>query len=191
MKLHLLSLKYLLVIIILLLHVPVQAKVYRCVQDNGSVLYSDHECPVNKNITTSATTKTPVATESSSPADAKKSEFFSEKLWTPLSLNNLEPIFTIIKSFNFLKILPCFYTLMSIICFFAYKIDKRAALANTRRTPESRLHLYEFFGGWPGGLLAQKILRHKNRKPSYQIEFWLIVSINVIITGYILWLQHS
>jgi uncharacterized membrane protein YsdA (DUF1294 family) len=33
----------------------------------------------------------------------------------------------------------------------------------------------ELLGGWPGAFLAQRWLRHKCSKGSYQAVFWLIV----------------
>lgn len=40
-------------------------------------------------------------------------------------------------------------------------------------------------GGWPGALLAQQWLRHKSSKTSFQLQFWLMVLINVVA---VLWL---
>ena len=40
------------------------------------------------------------------------------------------------------------------------------------------LHLLELLGGWPGGLIAQQVLRHKTRKLSYQVIFWCIVALH-------------
>lgn len=53
--------------------------------------------------------------------------------------------------------------------------DKRRAMNGEWRTPESRLHLLELAGGWPGSFLAQRRYRHKVSKGSYQAMFWLIV----------------
>jgi uncharacterized membrane protein YsdA (DUF1294 family) len=78
------------------------------------------------------------------------------------------------------------YLLMSLICFVAYYRDKQCAIHGRSRTPEARLHLYELLGGWPGGLLAQRLIRHKNRKISYQLRFWSIVLLQVGITGFLL-----
>lgn len=50
------------------------------------------------------------------------------------------------------------------------------------------MHLYEVLGGWPGGLLAQRLIRHKNRKLSYQLVFWLIVLLHAALAGLLLWL---
>ncbi|MFZ6045616.1 DUF1294 domain-containing protein [Pseudomonas sp. CR3202] len=76
------------------------------------------------------------------------------------------------------------YLLMSLLCFVAYWRDKRFAVAGAQRIPESRLHLYELLGGWPGGLLAQRLIRHKNRKVAYQVRFWLIVAMHLGALGY-------
>jgi uncharacterized membrane protein YsdA (DUF1294 family)/cold shock CspA family protein len=57
----------------------------------------------------------------------------------------------------------------------AYAHDKRQAREKEWRVSEGRLHLLELLGGWPGAFLAQRRLRHKCSKPSYQVVFWLIV----------------
>jgi|GEM_PF-5532685 len=40
-------------------------------------------------------------------------------------------------------------------------------------------------GGWPGALLAQGMLRHKNRKASFQTTFWGAVVINLVALAWI------
>lgn len=77
------------------------------------------------------------------------------------------------------------YAALSIVTFFTYAWDKLAANRNWRRVPEANLHGLELLGGWPGGLIAQIVLRHKNRKRSYQLVFWLLVSANC---GALAWL---
>lgn len=56
-----------------------------------------------------------------------------------------------------------------------YARDKRLAREGAWRVAEARLHLLELLGGWPGAFLAQRRLRHKCSKGSYQFVFWLIV----------------
>lgn len=68
------------------------------------------------------------------------------------------------------------YVAASLISFGQYWHDKARALNGGRRTPEKSLHLVELLGGWPGALLAQQIFRHKTRKASYQLVFWMIVA---------------
>lgn len=64
---------------------------------------------------------------------------------------------------------------INFVTFIAYGIDKRAAINNNRRVPEAQLHTLEFLGGWIGAFAAQKIFRHKTKKKSYQIMFWLML----------------
>ena len=56
-----------------------------------------------------------------------------------------------------------------------YKQDKRSAQTGEWRTSESVLHAAEFVGGWPAAFLAQRILRHKCSKVTYQVSYWMIV----------------
>lgn len=72
-----------------------------------------------------------------------------------------------------------FYLVMSLLTFIDYAADKRAAVAGAWRTRERSLQVAALLGGWPGGVLAQQFVRHKNRKPSFQIIFWLAAMANV------------
>lgn len=67
------------------------------------------------------------------------------------------------------------YGIVSVLAFFLYWSDKRKARSDRWRTPENVLHAVEFAGGWPGALLAQQVFRHKTRKVSFQLVFWIIV----------------
>ena len=67
------------------------------------------------------------------------------------------------------------YVGMSVLSVVQYWRDKHNAQSREWRTPEKQLHAVELFGGWPGALLAQQLLRHKTQKTSYQAVFWLIV----------------
>ena len=73
-----------------------------------------------------------------------------------------------------------YYLVLSAFTFLLYSRDKRAAVAGTARTPERTLHVAALLGGWPGAVLAQQSLRHKNRKESFQIGFWLAALANVV-----------
>lgn len=71
-----------------------------------------------------------------------------------------------------------FYVGVSLVCALAYYADKKAAQLDRWRTPESTLLFLGLIGGWPGGLLAQQMLRHKTRKMSFRVQFWLTVILN-------------
>lgn len=64
---------------------------------------------------------------------------------------------------------------INLATYLTYAHDKRQAVAKGWRTPEATLHLMELFGGWAGAFFAQRRLRHKCSKVSYQFVFWLIV----------------
>lgn len=69
---------------------------------------------------------------------------------------------------------------MSLITYGVYSADKTAAQNEGWRTSESTLHLMSLVGGWPGALVAQVLLRHKTRKPSFLIGYWFTVTLNCI-----------
>lgn len=73
-------------------------------------------------------------------------------------------------------------SLLCLLTFMAYVFDKRAAQGDRQRVPETHLHLLELAGGWPGALLAQRVIRHKNRKRRYQAGFWVMVVLNLLAT---------
>jgi uncharacterized membrane protein YsdA (DUF1294 family) len=77
------------------------------------------------------------------------------------------------------------YGVASVICFIAYAADKAAAVERRRRVPERTLLLLGLACGWPGGLLAQRLLRHKTAKTSFQIAFWCCVVANLAAVGWL------
>lgn len=71
------------------------------------------------------------------------------------------------------------YSLLSVVTFFIYRSDKRRAQQGERRFSENSLQLFALLGGWPGGLLAQQLFRHKTRKVPFQLLFWFIVALHL------------
>lgn len=78
------------------------------------------------------------------------------------------------------------YLIASTLSLLLYAKDKAAARASRRRTPERTLHIIALAGGWPGAMLAQQWLRHKTRKRSFRIIFWITVGVNISVAGYLL-----
>lgn len=92
-------------------------------------------------------------------------------------------------SANFIPLL--IYVLMGVGTFLLYRVDKNRAIQGQWRIPESSLQLCALFGGWSGALLAQQYLRHKNRKVSFQLVFWLIVSVHLLVwSDWLVFKQH-
>lgn len=74
-----------------------------------------------------------------------------------------------------------FYGTMGVITYFAYSSDKSKAITEEYRTPETLLHILSLVGGWMGAIIAQQRFRHKTKKSSFQILFWIIVFFNISI----------
>lgn len=149
-----------------------QSVVHTCVQADGVRLFTDQSCGMtqgNLTLSVSAYAGYPTRLQDVAP-------FWHEQV---------QPL---LVGIHLLPLLAAIYGLMSLICFAAYYRDKQFAIKKQQRTPEARLHLYEVLGGWPGGLLAQRLIRHKNRKLSYQLVFWLIVLLHAALAGLLLWL---
>jgi len=131
-------------------------------------------------------------------SQAKVVAFVGERLTQPKApgRSNLPPIFAVcffvfvgsaVAVGRIHSAVLALYTIASIITFFAYAFDKSAALRNQWRTQESTLHLFALLGGWPGALAAQRLLRHKSAKASFQTTFWGTVVFNCGALGWMLW----
>lgn len=76
------------------------------------------------------------------------------------------------------------YVGLSAITAIAYAIDKFRAVKGKWRIAEGTLQLFAMAGGWPGAFAAQRILRHKNRKLSFQVTYWIIVASHLAFWGW-------
>ena len=70
---------------------------------------------------------------------------------------------------------------INLLTFALYARDKHAARTGQWRTPENTLHLLSLLGGWPAAWVAQRVLRHKTAKRSFQWVFWLTVVGNLAV----------
>ncbi|MEN5116062.1 DUF1294 domain-containing protein [Luteimonas sp. TWI662] len=75
---------------------------------------------------------------------------------------------------------------LNLVTFGMYALDKRAAQAGRRRTPEAQLHLFELLGGWPAAWLAQRLLRHKSAKRAYRHVFVTMIALHAIALALVL-----
>lgn len=78
------------------------------------------------------------------------------------------------------------YGVVSILTFLVYWHDKSAAQSGQWRTQESSLLFLGLAGGWPGAVVAQRLLRHKSGKRTFQVAFWGTVVMNSIALGWLL-----
>jgi len=73
-------------------------------------------------------------------------------------------------------------SVVSVITFALYALDKFSATRSGNRISEKTLLLGCALGGWPGGILASRLFRHKTIKASYRRKFALAVVVNLFLT---------
>lgn len=78
------------------------------------------------------------------------------------------------------SLLAVIYLAASAITLGAHAMDKYASKRGLRRTPESTLHAFSLLGGWPGTLLAHRLVRHKSTKTQFRKVFWATVIANLV-----------
>jgi len=75
---------------------------------------------------------------------------------------------------------PWLYLLVINLAAFAlYGFDKRCARRGASRVPECVLLLLGFIGGTVGAVVAMFRFRHKTRKTSFQVKFWLLTCLQI------------
>ena len=67
---------------------------------------------------------------------------------------------------------------LTVATYLVYRSDKHRSATGRRRIPEAALHALALAGGWPGAFVAQRVLRHKTAKISFQLVFWTIVLVH-------------
>ncbi len=82
--------------------------------------------------------------------------------------------------FNISYMMLYFYVI-NFISFFIYAYDKIKAIKNSQRTSENKLLFSSFIGGVIGSLLAMLFFRHKIKKVSFMIKFFILVLIQIIL----------
>ena len=85
------------------------------------------------------------------------------------------PVFALIQSGVDWWLWGAYMPAISILSYAFYANDKRSAREGSWRIAENTLHLIDILGGWPGGFIAQRRLRHKCSKLKFQVIFCLIV----------------
>lgn len=64
-------------------------------------------------------------------------------------------------------------------------LDKRRAKHNGWRIPEHVLLGACLLGGSPAGYFAMRALRHKTRKASFRVRYWLVVAVQLLTVIYL------
>lgn len=90
------------------------------------------------------------------------------------------PIFSALRAF-----LPWYLAVINPVAFLFYGADKRKAVKDRWRTPESVLIGLAALGGGPGALLGMRAFHHKTHKLKFQI---LIPLFCILWAGILSWL---
>lgn len=77
-------------------------------------------------------------------------------------------------------VIPAAASAINLLTFVFYSHDKRQARRGYWRVPENTLHFLSLLGGWPAAGLAQQLMKHKNRKGSFLVIYWLTAALNMI-----------
>lgn len=77
------------------------------------------------------------------------------------------------------------YYLIAINCISAFITwrDKRAASKNLWRIQEQTLHGFALIGGWPAGIVAQEVFRHKTQKTPFKWIYRFMILLNFSIAS--------
>ena len=89
--------------------------------------------------------------------------------------------------FNWANLWILYLLAVNVVIIIAYGYDKQIAASSRMRVPEKILHLLALVGGSPGAFGAQQVFRHKTRKPSFQLTFWVIVAVQAV--AIVLWMR--
>lgn len=81
------------------------------------------------------------------------------------------------------RILLAWLLAITLVTFAYYGYDKTRAKAGSRRVPELVLHLLALAGGSGGAYLGMRVFRHKTIKGNYQVVFWTIVVLQLLVLG--------
>lgn len=93
----------------------------------------------------------------------------------------------LLSNFNNQEIYLLIYlSIINLITFIVYGIDKNKAQNKQWRIPESTLIFLSLIGGGLGSLISMVIFKHKLSKKKFYIGIPLIIIINKIIKLYIL-----
>ncbi|ALR30595.1 hypothetical protein ATE47_08685 [Chryseobacterium sp. IHB B 17019] len=72
-------------------------------------------------------------------------------------------------------------TIINLLSFIIFGLDKRRSIKHQRRIPENTLLLVSFLGGTIGAILGMLIFRHKISKTSFLLKFGVVVLTQIVL----------
>jgi len=89
-----------------------------------------------------------------------------------------------------LTYIQIYFIIINLITFVLYGYDKLQAIRNQknlRRVPEVRLLLFAFLSGSVTAFIAMLLFRHKIKKISFLIKFFIVVVVDIFILYLVYW----
>lgn len=80
---------------------------------------------------------------------------------------------------------------INVTLFAAYAYDKKASRKGAWRIRENSLHAMALLGGTIGGFAASRIFRHKTKKTSFRVGFWLVTLLQVMLLIMLYKISHN
>lgn len=74
---------------------------------------------------------------------------------------------------------------INLVTFLMYGYDKRKAKYGGWRVSEAMLHMFALIGGTIGAVAGQKYFRHKTKKQSFKVLFWVFFVIQILAAVYL------
>lgn len=84
-------------------------------------------------------------------------------------------------------VLAAYLGAINVVTFHAYRLDKLQAAGRARRTPEQVLFALTAAGGTLGALAARWLFRHKTKKASFRVQFWIIAAAQAALAADLFW----
>lgn len=85
------------------------------------------------------------------------------------------------------KNIGIYFIVINVVSFLIMWYDKHEAKVGDWRVKESTLFGFALFGGSIGGLIGMKVFHHKTKKWYFKIGFPVIIIIQIILAGYLLY----
>jgi len=83
-------------------------------------------------------------------------------------------------------VLIVYFTLINLITFVTFGLDKSKSINNSRRISEKTLWTMSLVGGSLGALLSMKMFRHKTKKLSFQAMMAVILVVQILLAYWLL-----
>ena len=86
-----------------------------------------------------------------------------------------------------MKLFLIYLAVVNLAAFALMGVDKRRAKRGAWRIPERTLFLPAILGGSPGAILGMQVFRHKTRHRQFMIGMPLILLVQMVIVGLLIW----